>query len=248
MPGNGLHGMVAAKGFVPWILCGAFISSAYADGRHLLGNLVPLPALYGPSSWDPDVEYTKLSSAVKYEDVAGLQNPKDGSQIKISYCNNYALNTGSILYTPCNAHYLVAAHNNGVILPPNMCGGQMCPIAGGSLGISKDAQTCASVSDYTTGASLTKDTTTLFDQYCLASKQCDVPIGAGTVPKSSPLYRLSPPVFTASTNWCDSAAAGRTRASYPSFSEFLVDPVVTSKQFCPADTAGSYSDTAVRNC
>jgi hypothetical protein len=234
--------------FVPGILIGLFVSSVNAGGRHLLGNMVPLPTLYEPSSWDPDVEYARLSSAINYDDVVGRKNPNDGSQIKISYCNNYALNTGSIVYTPCNAHYLVAAHSNGVILPPNLCGGQVCPSAGGSLGNNNDAQTCASLIDYTTGAPLTMDSTTLFDQYCLASQQCGVPIGVGTVPKSSPLYRLSPPVFAVSTNWCDNAAAGRTRAPYPSFPLFLGDSGVTSKQFCPADTTGGYSDTAVRFC
>jgi len=120
----------------------------------------------------------------------------------------------------------------------------MCPSAGGSLGNSNDAQTCASLNDYTTGAPLTKDSTTLFDQYCLASQKCGAQIGGGTVPKTGPLYPLSPPLFTISTNWCDNAAAGRTRAPYPSFLLFLGDPSVTSKQFCPADTTGGYSDTA----
>jgi hypothetical protein len=241
---------MAEKGFVVSALIGVFLSSAYADAnaRHLLGNMVPLPALYDPSSWNPDVMYTKLSSAFNYDDVVGHES-NVGNQIRISYCNNYALNTGSIVYTPCNAHYLVAAHSNGVILPPNMCGGQMCPSAGGTLGNSIDAQTCTNLNDYTTGKPLTKDSTTLFDQYCLASQQCQ-PIGTitGTIPRTDPQYRLAPPVFTVSTNWCDSAAAGRTRAQYPNIPQFLGDSTVAAQQFCPADTTGGYSDTAVRAC
>jgi hypothetical protein len=220
-------------------LIGVLLSSAYADGRHLLGNMVPLPELYQPSSWDPDVEYTRLSAAVTYNEIVNI-----ASQIKISYCNNYALNTGSISYTPCNAHYLVAAHSNGVILPPNMCGGQMCPIAGGSLGNSNDAQTCASLKDSSSGQPLAKGTTTLFDQYCLASQT--PACGAPATPTTRPLYSLAPPVFTVSTNWCDNAAAGRTRAQYPSFESFLGVRGVPSNQFCPADMTGGYSNTPVR--
>ena len=231
--------------------------TANAEGRHLLGNLIPQNSLFvsasGDTSWNPDIEYSQLSMAAPYDSISDHRVPDDGSQIQIPYCNNYALNGGSILYTPCSANYLVAAHTTGVILPPNMCGGQMCPSAGGSLVPGNtDAQTCSEMSDYITGAPLSPSTTTLFDQYCLhpGSQGCGSPVGNGAQQKKSRFFALSPPIFTISTNWCDASSAGRDKpnvVSYPTIESFLQDATVTTQQFCPADTTGGYSNTPVTN-
>ena len=230
-----------------------FLWTVHAEEINLRGNLIPQKSLYdaatAQSSWDPDIEYSKLSSALQYDSIANSLNPNDGSQIQIAYCNNYAANGGSVLYTPCSANYLVAAHSNGVILPPNLCGGQLCPTAGGSFNPGPaDASKCSEFADSITGGPLATETS-LFDQYCLASQKCGAQNGDGTFSRpSGPLYPLSPPVFTIATNWCDAATAGRS-SIYPTFKQFLnlnpQDTSVSSQQFCPADTGGGYSDTAV---
>jgi hypothetical protein len=122
------------------------------------------------------------------------------STIKIPFCNHYAVNRGSLIYTPCSANYLVAAENFGAILPPNMCTGMPCPTTGYNI---SGQETCPQMVD-AYGQPLISSTTTLFDQYCddarISTKRC--------VPRTNPApngpkYFLSPPVFTATTNWCN---------------------------------------------
>jgi hypothetical protein len=162
--------------------------------RNLLGNYeAPYPFTDTYTSINASVYSTSF-------DLTSVSPEIPPSTIKIPFCNHYAVNRGSLIYTPCSASYLVAAENFGAILPPNMCTGMPCPTTGFN---NSDRETCPDLVD-AYGENLDPSRTTLFDQYCdntrISTKRC-VPI-TNPAP-NGPQYLLSPPVFTATTNWCD---------------------------------------------
>ena len=123
---------------------------------------------------------------------------------KISYCNHYAVNRGSVAYSPCKASYVVASENNGAILPSGVCGDD-CPVTGGGGGA--DPQTCGNlrVTSYTSNElKLDESNTAVFDQYCDSTRKaafrCDAVPNA---PVGRAQFTISPPTFVATTNWCD---------------------------------------------
>ena len=180
--------------FILGIVCATEVVSE----RSLLGSFqAPYPFT------DP---YTSLGTSESlfsssFDLKTDVVNPEiPASTMKIPFCNHYAINRGSLIYSPCSASYLVAAENFGAILPPNMCTGIPCPTTGYS---DSDQETCSTLVD-AYGRTMNASITTLFDQYCdyarISTKRC-VP---RTNPEAKgPKYFLSPPVFTATTNWCD---------------------------------------------
>ena len=175
-----------------------------------------------------------------------INPPIPASTIEVPICNHYAVNRGSIVYSPCSAQYLVAAANYGAILLPNMCTGMSgtvpCPTTGFN---NSDTETCALL------PGLSSSTTNLFDQYCqgdaarLSTKRC-LPVPNPN--PGGPMYSLSPPIFTATTNWCDPMQNVQPVYSpynrimlttgggdYPFSFETLTETQTLAKHTCPGD-------------
>ena len=174
------------------------------------GFLVPVSPLYQTQAWNPDAVYSSLSAGLSQSYVLAYESQTISN---ISYCNHWATNAGAVAYTPCSAHYLVAAQNYGAILPPNMCGGQTCPTAGGLLGTVDPAQSCSQLVEPMSGLLLTENSTTLFDQYCPSTPRLVNNAGVsdnsfacrrtGRDAGKGQFFEPAPPVFTINTNWCD---------------------------------------------
>ncbi len=201
-------------------------------------HLIPVSPLYSGSSWDPDVEFSRLSASVALGDLSSF----DPVQLRIAFCNHYAVNSGSVMYSPCGVTYLVAAHRNGIILPPNACGGFSCPTAGGTLVQRENVEKCDEFRDYTSLRHIISGTS-IYDHYCYTSGRCKRS-SSSTLSGLKPAFQVSPPIFTVATNWCDESRVENPKNVYPAYTTFA-GVSIPSTSFCPADISGGYSDTPV---
>ena len=228
------------------ILFVSFVQIVYC-GRNLLGSYE------APYDITQDVNFYLTSPYSAQFPLKSVNPSIPASSIKVPICNHYAVNRGSIIYTPCTASYLVAADNFGAILPPNMCTGLACPTTGFN---GSDTEQCSQLLD-STGTKVDPTRTTLFDQFCdvarSSTKRC-IPIPNAAA--NGPQYYLSPPIFTATTNWCDPTQTVQPETPfnrvmltsgdgyYPFSFLTLTETQSLSRHTCPGDNG--YSSKPVR--